>query len=136
MRRARPEDARIDEFLARPDAGKRIEAVGERLAEDDDVRLDVEVLHRPHLSSAPKAHLDLVVDEQDAVLLADCSEALEVVLRRNDVSARALDRLGEQRAEFGAPGLRVPCAGVLVLEQPLELRDAMVLELLRLAAIR
>src|SRR3954467_13294880 len=108
MRGAGAEYARINQLLARPDARKRVQAVGERLAEDDDVGLHVEVLERPHLAGAAETHLDLVVPAEDAVLLANGGHGLEVVLRRDDVAAGALYRLDEERAEFGASGLRVP----------------------------
>src|SRR5258706_10354465 len=136
MRGPGAEDLRVDELLAGPYAGERVQAVGERLAEDDDVGLDVEVLHRPHLAGAAEAHLDLVVDHEDAVLLADRGHALEVVLRRDDVAAGALHRFDEQRAELGSAGLRVPGAGVFVLEAPLEFGDALIFGALRVALVR
>src|SRR5581483_8709078 len=97
----------------------------------DDVGLDAEMLHRPHLPGAIETHLDLVIHHQDASLLADRGEPLEIVLRWNRVSAGALHCLDEERAELRASGLRVPRTGVLVLEQALELPDAVVLRLLR-----
>src|SRR5437588_345161 len=80
-------------------------------------------------------NVECVVDDQDAVLAADRGEAPEIILRRDDVAARALHRLDEDRAELRAAGLRVPRAGVLVLEAPLELGDAVVFGLLGVAAV-
>ncbi len=94
------------------------------------------MLHRPHLPGAVEAHLDLVVDEQDAVLFAERGKPPEVAFRRNHVAAGALHRLDEERAELRAPGLRIPRPGVFVLEQALEFGDARVLGLLGVAAVR
>ena len=58
-----------------------------------DVRLDAEVLDRPQLAGAVEAHLDLVDDQQDAVLVEHPLQLDEEVLRRDDVAAGALDRL-------------------------------------------
>jgi hypothetical protein len=52
----------------RPDAAQRVEAVGQRLAEHDHIRLDVEVLDRPQLAGAVEAHLYFVDHHQNAVL--------------------------------------------------------------------
>ena len=52
---------------ARQDAGQR-QAGRDALGHDEDVRLDVPVLDREHLAGAPEPGLDLVGDEQDAVL--------------------------------------------------------------------
>jgi hypothetical protein len=50
------------------------------------------MLDRPHLSGPAGAGLDLVGDEQDAVLRAHLPEALEETVLGNDVAALALDR--------------------------------------------
>ena len=49
------------------DARQR-QARGDALGHDQDVRLDVPVLDREQLAGPPEAGLDLVGDEQDAVL--------------------------------------------------------------------
>ena len=121
---------RVDQLLARPHAGERIEAVGDGLAEHDDVGLHAEVLDRPQLAGAIEAHLDFVDDQQDAVLVEHALQLDEIVRRRNDVAARALDRLDVEGGILGLAGLRVPHAVVLALEQPLELLHAVVAVLL------
>ena len=83
-----------------------------------------EMLDRPQLAGAEEAHLDLVDDEQDAVLVEHPLQLDEEVRRRNHVAAGALDRLDVERRVFALAGLRVPHAVVFGLEQALELRDA------------
>ena len=66
---ARVEDA---EHLARGEhGGDRIEPARERLADDDRVGRDALVLVREQLARSPEARLDLVGDEQHALLAAD-----------------------------------------------------------------
>ena len=130
VRRARREDRRVDQLLARPHAGQRIEAVGDGLAEHDDVGLHAEVLDRPQLAGAIEAHLDLVDDQQDAVLVEHALQLDEEVLGRNDVAAGALDRLDVEGRVLGLARLGVPDAVVLALEQALELLHAVVAVLL------
>src|SRR5436190_3772439 len=120
------EDLRVDELFACPDAGQRIEAVGKRLAEHDDVRRDAEMLDREELAGAVEAHLNLVHHQQDAVLVEHALQPGKVVLRRDDVAPGTLDRLHVERGVFRLAGLGVPHAVVLALEQALELFDAVV----------
>ena len=124
------EPGRVDQLLARPDAGQRIEAVGQRLAEHDHVRLHAEVLDREHLAGAVEAHLDLVDHEQDAVTIQHALELDEEVPRGNDVAAGALDRLHVEGGKLGLARFRVPDAVVLALEQAFELLDAVMAVLL------
>src|SRR5262245_5742602 len=63
MRRSGREDVRIDELLASPYARQRIEAIGDGLSENEDVRIDAEMLDRPELAGAIDAHLDFIDDE-------------------------------------------------------------------------
>src|SRR6476659_9501771 len=130
MRRAGRENVGIDQLLARPDAGQRIEAVGEGLAEYDDVRRDAEMLDREELAGAVETHLDLVDDQQDAVPVEHLLELDEEVLGRNDVAARALDRLHVEGGKLGLADLGVPHAAVFALEQARELPHAMAAVLL------
>ena len=117
---------RVDQLLAGPQAGQRIEAVGDRLAEHDDVGRDAEVLDRPELAGPVEAHLDLVDDHQDAVLVEHLLQVLEEVHRRHDVAARALQWLDVEGGVLGLAGLRIPEAVVLALEQARELLHAVV----------
>jgi hypothetical protein len=62
------------------DAGNRVDAAGEGLAEGDDVGLDVGiVLVREHLARPPEPGLDLVADEENVAFPAGALDALEVV---------------------------------------------------------
>ena len=51
------------------------QAVGDGLGDADDVRDDAGVLERPHPTGSAVAGLDLVGDEQDAVLVAALAKA-------------------------------------------------------------
>jgi len=110
-------------------SGDRIHPVGQRFAEHNDVRLRVVVLHGPHSAGAVEAHLDFVIDHQDPLRATDRGKALEEAARRNDIAAGSLDCLHEEGAELRVSGLRVPSAGVLVLEQTLQFLDAIALDL-------
>src|SRR5476651_1010792 len=68
MGRAWRKHLRADQFLARPDAGQRIEPVGDRLAEHQYVGRDAEMLDRTQLTGAIDAHLDFIDHQQNAVL--------------------------------------------------------------------
>src|SRR5476651_1247020 len=69
MGRAWRKHLRADQFLARPDAGQRIEPVGDRLAEHQYVGRDAEMLDRTQLTGAIDAHLDFIDHQQNAVLV-------------------------------------------------------------------
>src|SRR5271165_4885760 len=105
MSRSGTKDGGIDQLFTGPDSGNRIEAVGQRLAKDDDVRLHVKVLHRPHLSGAIEAHLDLIIEEQYSPFAANGRQALEISFGGHVVASGALDRLDEKSAELGVTGL-------------------------------
>src|SRR5258706_10267696 len=111
---ARSEDARVDEFFARPDSGQGIHAVGQRLSEDDDIGLNLEMLHRPLPAGAEKAHLNLIVNDQDAMLAAYFLQALEIAAGGNYVASGALHRLDEKRPELGTARLPIPDAGAFL----------------------
>src|SRR5947209_572168 len=135
VRRAGRELLRRDQFLARPHAGERVQAVRQRLAEDDDVRLDAEVLDGPEFPGAVEAHLNLVVNHQNLVLVQDFLERREVAFGRDDVAARPLNRLDVEGRELRFIRLRVPEGVVLGLEVALELLDAVHLARLLLLAV-
>src|SRR5258708_21043134 len=136
MGRARRERLRRYQVLARPDAGQRIEAVGQRLAEDDDVRLDPEILDGAQSHGAEEAHLDLVVHQQDLARFEDLLQALEISLRRHDIPARSLNRLDVERGVFGAIGLGIVDAVIFAVEEALELADAVEVAAVALLAVR
>ena len=82
------------------DHGAEGHAARDALRREQDVRLDVPVLDRPHFPGSPGAGLDLVGDEQDAVLVAQLAEALHEAVFGDDVAALALDRLEEDRRDL------------------------------------
>src|SRR5712671_1003601 len=116
MRGARREDLRRDQLLSRPDARQRIESVGERLAEHDDVRFDVEVLDRPELSGAIKSHLDFIIDQQNLARFQHCRKLLEIARWRNHVAAGALDRLDKEGGKLRLLRLAVPDRVILAVK--------------------
>ncbi|MNF89183.1 hypothetical protein D3C84_716970 [compost metagenome] len=118
MGRAWREDFRVDQLFFRPDAAQRVEAVGQRFAEDDDVGFDVEVLDRPQLAGAIEAHLDFVDHQQNAVLVQHMLEFAVEVHRWDDIAAGSLDRFDVKCSVFALADFRVPDAVVFSLEQP------------------
>ena len=74
-------------------------ARGEALRHRADVGHDVAVLEREELAGARPAAHDLVAHQEDAVLLEQRLEALEVALRRRKDAVRASDRLDEHRGD-------------------------------------
>src|SRR5215471_6063736 len=86
--------------LRRGDRDGEGQAVGDSLGHRHDVRLDSPVLDAPPLpAGAAEAGLDLVADEDPAVLLDDADGDLEVLRRRRDEPADALDRLREETGD-------------------------------------
>ncbi len=63
------------------------QAAGDALARRDDVGGDALLLDRPHRAAAPDPGLDLVADEQDAVVVAELSQVPEPAIGRDDVAA-------------------------------------------------
>ncbi len=81
-------------------AGGYGEAVGEGLAEANDVRGDVEVVAGEEFAGAVEAGEDFVGDEEDFFLVADAAEEWEEVAGRWDDAAAALDGLDEDGADL------------------------------------
>ena len=82
----------------RPDAGAdRHHASPEAFAERHQVGSHAVVLAAEHLAAAPHPALDLVEDEESAVLVADLARRREVARRRDVDAALALDRLDDDR---------------------------------------
>lgn len=71
-------------------------------------------VHAQVLARAAEPSLDLVDDQEDAVLVADAAQALEVALGRRDVAALAEDGLDDERGRVARRRL--------LLEEELELR--------------
>ncbi len=113
---ARLEDAH--HRLVGEDAGDRVEAARERLADDHDVGPDALVLEGEELAGAAETGLDLVDDEQCVVLLGDLAQPL-AGSPRAATTMPASPWMGSTRtaATFGVHG-RLDGAGVAVGEDP------------------
>src|SRR5205814_9435633 len=122
--RAGRELLRRDQLLARPHARQRVKPVRQSLAEDDDVRRNVEVLYAPEFSGAVEAHLYLVINEKNVVLVQNLLERWKVARGRDDIAARPLYRLDVEGGELRLARLRVPERVVFGLEIFGELFDA------------
>ena len=99
------------------DAGQR-QPAAQRLARDEQVGLRVVVLDRPHRPGAADAGLDLVVDPQDPVAVAQLAQLGREVGRHRDEAALALDGL----EDHGRDGARIDVRE----EQLLQRRDRVV----------
>jgi hypothetical protein len=82
----------VHDLRAAEDARER-EAGGDRLRDAHQVGLDVVVLDAPELPRAAVAGLDLVDDEDDAVVVAELAHAGEKLGRRDDEASLALNGL-------------------------------------------
>ena len=82
------------------DHGAERHARRDALGSQEDVRLHAPVFDGPHLAGPARARLDLVGDEQDAVLVADVAQALEEAVLGDEVAALALDRLDDDRGDL------------------------------------
>ena len=90
------EDA--ENFFRREHSRDRIEAAGQRLADNDDVRADAFVHVGEKLAGAAQARLDFIRHEEHAVLAAEVSGFSQETCGRNDDAGLALDGLDQKRA--------------------------------------
>ena len=95
---------RVHDVGAAGDGGER-QAAGETLGERDDVGLDARVLEREQLAGAGEAGLDLVGDEDDAVLVAERAQRVQEIGRRDVEAAFALHRLDDDAGDRRRVGL-------------------------------
>ncbi len=100
-----------------PEMGK---PAAQGLGGGHDVGLDAPVLHGEPLAGPAHAGLDLVGDEEDAVLFADPLDLAHVLRRRDDEAALALHRLGDDRGHL----LGVDLLGEGLLQQTCALAAA------------
>ncbi len=91
----------VVDALAHDDARHRHGAGGDALGERDHVRDDAVALGRERGAQTAEAGDDLVEDQQDAVLVADLAQALEVALRRRQHAGRARHRLDDDGRDGG-----------------------------------
>lgn len=84
--------------------GTHGEAVGDALGHAHDVRLDAGALEAERGATAEEAGLDLVDDEQDALLVAEVGDGAQVVVGGRPDTALALDALEHDGADGAAAG--------------------------------
>ena len=96
------------------DAGER-KSAAQRLARDDEIGLDLEVLDRPDRAGTTDSRLHLVGDVDDAVLPAERAQPLEELAGHRDEPTLALHRLEHDAGDRGRVDVR--------LEQVLERSD-------------
>ena len=89
------------DLVAREHGRDRVDAAAERLAQDDNVRLDALVVAREHLAGACQAGLDLVRDEEDVALAAQLRSAPQVPGVGHDHAGLALNRLHHKPGDVG-----------------------------------
>src|SRR5208282_4986106 len=85
---------------------------------------NAKMLDRPHFAGPVHAHLDLVDDEQNAVLVEHFFQPGEEIHRRNDIAARSLQRLDIEGGVFRFARFRIPHAMIFGFEEARELLDA------------
>ncbi|MNS81773.1 hypothetical protein D3C72_1154950 [compost metagenome] len=88
---------RVVELVAADHAAQRNHAVGHALGEVQHVGHHAEIVRREVGAHAPEAGDDLVEDQQDAVLVADLAQALQIALRRQVPAGRTGHRLHDDR---------------------------------------
>ena len=85
--------------LAHDHAAHRHGARGDALGEGDHVGDDAVALGREGVAETAEAGDDLVEDQQDAVLVADRAQPLQIALRRRQHAGRARHRLDDHRGD-------------------------------------
>src|SRR5258708_15615151 len=81
-------------------------------------------------------HLDLVDHDQDAALVQNARQLLEIAFRWDDVSTCSLNRLDVKRREFRLLRFAVPHGVILSIEELLELLDTVEAAVLDLLVVR
>src|SRR5436309_16044481 len=66
----------------------------------DDIRMKVEMFEREHLAGAAHTALDLIRNQENAVLSRDLLELGTKIRRRDDVAALSLNGLDDDRRDF------------------------------------
>ena len=92
-------------FLRREHGRDRIEASGERLANDHRVGTNAFVHEGEQFSGTPEARLNFVGDQQHAVFAAYLGGLFQEACGRNDDSGFALDWLDQEGAGVGRDGV-------------------------------
>ncbi len=85
---------------ARPGDGSERQSTAQGFRGHDQVRLDAVTLAREQRAGASESGLDFVRNEEDAVLVAELNQHLEIIRRRRDESAFSEHRLGNHGRDF------------------------------------
>ena len=105
-------------------AAHRHRAGGDALGEGDHVGHDAVAFGGEGVAEAAEAGDDLVEDQQDAVLVADRAQPLEIALRRRQHAGRAGHRLDDHRGDGrGVVQRDEPVEFVGEMRAPLRLAD-------------
>ena len=99
MRVLRALHERVVDVLAHEHCAHRDRAVRQRLCRSDHVRQHVEVLRAERRAESTEARDDFVEDQQDAVLVADRAQPLQVTLRRQEYAGGACYRLDDHSCD-------------------------------------
>ena len=83
-----------------PHARRERETTGQGFAQADQVRHDAAVFARKPFSGAAKAGVNLVQDQQRALLVAQAAQQRQKLWRRNAAAGAALNRFDEDGADF------------------------------------
>ena len=97
----RPLHEGVVDMLAHQHAAHRDRARRHALGEGDHVRHDPITLRREGVAEAPEAGDDLVEDQQDAMLVADLAQALQIALRGRQHAGRARHGLHDHGGDGG-----------------------------------
>ena len=89
----------VVDLLLHEDRAHRDGAVGDALGGEHDIRRDAEIVDGEGRAEAAEAGDDLVEDQQDAVLVADLAQLLEIALGRDQHAGGAGDRLDDDRGD-------------------------------------
>ena len=94
-----------EDLMRRQDRRDRIEAAGQRLADDQDIGRDAFVHVGKEFAGSSQAGLNFVGHQQAPILAADVRCFPQESLGRNDDSSFALNRLDQKSAGVGGDGL-------------------------------
>src|SRR5450631_1897480 len=88
-----PRNECIAAFAARKHRAHRNDAIGDPLGRRDEIGRDAEIVGGEWCAKPAEPSNHLIENQQDAVLVAERTQALEIALRRDQHAGRAGDRL-------------------------------------------
>ena len=130
---------RVVDALAHDDRAHRHRAVGEPFREAHHVRDDAEEARRERRAEPAEARDHFVEDEQDAVLVADRAQPLEIAFRRNQHAGRSRHRLDDDRGDVRRvvqrDDARLELVGEMRAPRRLAARERVLLEVVRVRQV-